>query len=349
MKAIELNDRDRAALEHAASMTYDARILRHCLMVLWSASGAEVTEISTLLSVTRRDVFLWLERFRVGGVSALLSMERNSGGRPGVLDEETEDWLEALLSHRPDHLGYRAPSWSVPLLRAHLARWLGEEPSAITIRRCLHRLGYAWKRPRYVLDPDPNRDQKMAEIRAKVASLPAHTAVLFEDETDLLLFPPIRSAWARKGEAVKVPIHGRNEKQVIFGAINIRTGTRFLLSRSRHRAEDFQFFLKLLRWHYRRWPLVVILDLDHSHTARTSEILARALDIELLWLPKRSPELNPMESLWGKAKDLVCANRQYDDLDDQVDEFISYLQNLSTGEALKKSGVLSGGFWIWKK
>src|SRR4051794_11707313 len=28
------------------------------------------------------------------------------------------------------------------------------------MRRCLHRLGYAWKRPRYVLAPDPQREKK---------------------------------------------------------------------------------------------------------------------------------------------------------------------------------------------
>jgi hypothetical protein len=38
----------------------------------------------------------------------------------------------------------------VPLLRHHLRRQ-GAEASATTIRRALRRLGYRWKRPRFVL------------------------------------------------------------------------------------------------------------------------------------------------------------------------------------------------------
>ena len=32
--------------------------------------------------------------------------------------------------------------------------------SAATIRRHLHELGYVWKRPRYVLPPDPQQEKK---------------------------------------------------------------------------------------------------------------------------------------------------------------------------------------------
>ena len=48
-----------------------------------------------------------------------------------------------------DH-GYRHPAWTTPLLLAHLTR-AGVEASDVTVRRALHRLGYRWKRPRFVL------------------------------------------------------------------------------------------------------------------------------------------------------------------------------------------------------
>lgn len=336
-------------LECVARTTRDASVLRHVLIVLWMASGADVDEIATLLSVTRRDVYLWLARFKAEGMSVVLGRRQENGGRPNALDDDAQELVSALLSHHPDQLGYSVSNWTIPLLRTHMTRWFGEQISKTTLRRHLHKLGYVWKRPRYVLDPDPKRKEKMSEIRVKVANSKPHTAILFADETDLLLFPPIRSAWAERGQSIKISLHGQNEKRVIFGAINVRTGTRLFLSRDRHRAEDFQFFLKLIRWHYRRWPVLLILDLDNSHVAQKSQILARGLEIELAWLPKRSPELNPIESLWGKGKDIVCANRQYEDLDDQVDQFITYLQDLSSQEALRKSGALSTSFWLWKK
>src|SRR5207237_564349 len=42
---------------------------------------------------------------------------------------------------------------------------------APSVRRQLHVWGYVWKRPRYVLDPDPRRAAKMRRIRRYVQGL----------------------------------------------------------------------------------------------------------------------------------------------------------------------------------
>ena len=73
---------------------------------------------------------------------------------------------------------------------------------------------------------------------------------------------------------------------------------------------------------------------------------AGELGVTLLWLPKRSPELNPMDTLWGHAKKLLSANKQYETSDDHVGRFVGYLRDLTSLEALTKAGVLSEGFWL---
>ena len=170
--------------------------------------------------------------------------------------------------------------------------------------------------------------------------------MLFEDETDLLLFPPLRACWAKRGKSAKVVISGRNARRVIFGAINVRTGHRLLLPRPKQRAEDFQAFLRLIHDHYRGWPVWLLLDEDSSHTAHGSVGLARELEIGLIWLPKRCPELNAMDHLWGHAKDEVCANHQDTSIDHLVESFIRYIQGLSPEEARRKAGILSEDFWL---
>jgi hypothetical protein len=128
--------------------------------------------------------------------------------------------------------------------------------------------------------------------------------------------------------------------------MNLRTGYRLFLVREHQRAADFQAFLRLVHQHYRGWHVALLLDEDSSHTASGSEDLAAALDIERIWLPKRSPKLNPMDHLWGDAKDEISANKQYETIDAQVDRFLEYLDSLSTWEALTKGGVLSKRFWL---
>jgi DDE superfamily endonuclease len=176
--------------------------------------------------------------------------------------------------------------------------------------------------------------------------LRSETALVIQDETDLLLFPPLRSGWARQGEPAEVMLSGFNDRRVVFGAMNLRTGRRLLLIREHQRSVDFQFFLKTLRKRYGSRPIALLLDEDSSHTAKGSVALAEQLDIVLLWLPKRSPKLNPMDTLWGQAKDVISANKQHATVDQQAARFITFLQSLSNKEALQTAGVLSDNFWL---
>ena len=188
--------------------------------------------------------------------------------------------------------------------------------------------------------------RKKRRIRRQIAHLRPRSVVLVEDETKLLLFPPLRAAWGRKGEPTEVLLSGWNAHRIVFGTMNLRTGRRLFLVRKQQRKEDFQELLRLVRRHYRGWSVALVLDENPSHTAPSSLQLARQLRIKLLWLPKRSPELNPMDELWGQAKDLVSANKQRDTIDDHVTRFLRYLESLSNWEALNTSGVLSEDFWL---
>lgn len=176
--------------------------------------------------------------------------------------------------------------------------------------------------------------------------MPPRSALLAEDETELLLFPPLRSAWSLRGRPKEVVLSGRNDRRVVFGAMNLRTGRRLLLPREHQRAGDFQAFLRVVHHYYRGWHVALLLDEDPSHTATGSVALADWFDIELLWLPKRSPQLNPMDTLWGQGKDVISADKQYATIDEQVDRFVAYLGSLSAWEALHTAGVYSKDFWL---
>ena len=131
----------------------------------------------------------------------------------------------------------------------------------------------------------------------------------------LRMFPPLRYVWAWRGQQAEVPITGENAKRVLFGSINLRTGHRILLRRKRARQEDFQAFLRELRRRYRNRPIWLLLDQAGCHLAAKSQALAAELNIELVWLPKQSPQLNGMDHLWKEVKKNVSANRQYRTID----------------------------------
>lgn len=174
--------------------------------------------------------------------------------------------------------------------------------------------------------------------------MPPRSVVLAEDETDLRLFPPLRACWSLRGESAEVPLSGWNAKRVIFGAMDLRTGTRLFLPRAKDRSADFRAFLSEIRRRYVGQHVALLLDGESCHTAKAS--LRAAEGLTLLWLPARSSELNPMDTLWGQAKDVVAANKQYTTIDEQVDRFLDFLSEMSDLEALHTSGVLSDDFWL---
>jgi hypothetical protein len=191
-----------------------------------------------------------------------------------------------------------------------------------------------------------SNEKKKRHIRRVLGCLPQRSVVLAEDETDLLLFPPLRAMWSLRGAPAEVLLSGWNARRTVFGCMNLSTGHRLFQVRHRQRAEDFQAFLHQVHRQYRGWRVTLLLDSDRSHTAMTSQTLAAAFGIQLLWLPKRAPELNPMDTLWGQGKDAICANKQYASLDEQAAHFIHHLTGLTDVKAMQTSGIKSKHFWL---
>src|SRR5438270_77721 len=112
----------------------------------------------------------------------------------------------------------------------------------------------------------------------------------------------------------------------------------------KNRAEGFQAFLRVIRSAYRGWHVALLLDEHSAHTAAASARAAGGMP--LLWLPSRSPELNPLDTLCGQAKDLLSANKQDADVDQQANRFLAHLRGLSGRRAMETSGVLFESFWL---
>jgi transposase len=345
MIPVRLTPQQRFRLRRQLRTTDDLGTYRRTLGLLELDRGSAVTEVATRLGVSRRTVHGWIATYRHHPVPGSL-VTHHSTGRPPEWDEDAQAILRGSLDQPPDHFGYQATAWTIPLLQSHLAHWGLTGFCDATVRRQLHALGYVWKRPRYVLDPDPHRAAKMRRIRQYIKGLGSRDVVLFEDETDLLLFPPLRACWARRGDDAEVPLCGANAKRVLFGALNPSNGTRLFLERKKQWKEDFQEFLGLIHQQYRGWRVSLVLDGDSSHTAKASQRDARSFGIQLVWLPVRCPELNPMDHLWRHGKERICANRQYGSIAELVHRFLHYLEGLAVEETLRKAGVLSEDYWL---
>lgn len=159
MKTLQLSSRQRRQLEKQLKNSRDVRLYRRALAILEYDRGRSVTEISRTLRVSRPSIYRWIERYRESSdIESLRDEER--AGRPPLWTEDCSEWLQSFLKRSPAELGYFAVNWTVPLLRDPLQMCSGKRFSDDTIRRALRQLDFVWKRPRYVLAPDPDREKK---------------------------------------------------------------------------------------------------------------------------------------------------------------------------------------------
>lgn len=155
---VTLTEAERTALEAAAAAEKGVRRWRRYRAVLLRAEGMTVASIAATLRCSQASVYAWTAAWRRDGTAGL--REGDHGGGRHKLGAAGEGLLGELLRSDPQARGHRATGWTVPLLRGELAR-TGVSVGERTIRRALHRLGYCWKRPRYILGrPDPAYAEK---------------------------------------------------------------------------------------------------------------------------------------------------------------------------------------------
>lgn len=168
------------------------------------------------------------------------------------------------------------------------------------------------------------------------------------DETILCETPPLYSCYGHVGEQVNVPISGSHARRILHGVLNIGSGEVLLLITEEWDQQTHQGFLRMIRSHWRGWRIVLFEDRGKPHTAQDSRLLARQLGIQIRLLPRATPELNAMDHLWRDVKRQALADRPTLSIDQSADAACQYILQLRRKERLRKSGVLSGNFWLKK-
>lgn len=308
-------------------------------LILWAARDQQsVPELAQRMGWTQERVRHWVHRFLEEGPAGLY--DRPGRGRPSRRTPAVEQQMEEVLERGepPAHTGYTR--WTVALLVGWLACTWQLSVHASTVRRWVQELGFRWKRPK--TEPkgeDPQREWKMARIESLRKKVKGPSVVLFEDETTLRLLPLIRGMWMRVGQQVRILTgSGWNQSLKVFGALNAASGQWTYRIFQACNGKNFIAFLEVWLQVYPRGRIYLVVDYASWHRSReVIEWLGEHPRLELVWLPKGSPKLNPVERIWGKLKDRVAADRWYGTLQALRQAAESFLDSLSPQEALEIS------------
>jgi transposase len=228
--------------------------------------------------------------------------------------------------------------WTTPTLAEHLRCETGTDVHPETVRGALGRLGFSWKRPRRQLPQDPDYEERMAEVERAIEEAGPGGAVLFEDETELRRFPPLRSAWMPYGEQRSVEVPKQNGKFALYGALDIESGRVVTEPHEKGRSDYTKSFLATLLRQV-EGEILMVWDRASWHTSNAvEEWIAEHDSLEVVLLPKRALEDNSVEDLWRRLKNVISANleRGLDVLKDACREFFDAL---SPRQALCTAGL----------
>lgn len=147
--------------------------------------------------------------------------------------------------------------------------------------------------------------------------------LIYQDEMEIHRHPALTRMWAPIGQQPQVPAPGKNEKVVVYGGVDYKTGKlTYTVAKSKCGAEFLAFLIVLVAAYAGR-KIRMVCDNGRFHTTKAVQAwLAEHRDqIEVFWLPPYSPSLNLIERLGGHLKRTILANVLFVDLDELVTAF----------------------------
>ncbi len=132
----------------------DTRIRLRSLLLLHD--GKTLEEVAEILEVARSTIQRWVEKYRSGGVTALI-VQGPYLGRESRLNLDNKRELSLMIQDGPEKNGLDTGVWTAPIIAELVRKRFGISYSASQIRRILHELGFSIQYPRQEL---ANADKK---------------------------------------------------------------------------------------------------------------------------------------------------------------------------------------------
>ena len=240
---------------------------------------------------------------------------RADRGFPPVLGEAEQAALKEAVQPPPAASGIRLANWNWKVVREFVFERVGIELSRSSCLNWLHRLGFAFKRPkkRLVKADEAKREAFVAEyaaLRDEVGRTGGK--IFFADEAHFRADAEVRGKWVPRGEPALVdstsPRYG--EKASYYSAVCLETGeVEWMELEGNSNAGTSTAFLAHLGERHPR-PLRVIWDNAPAHRGEAvREYLGTpGLGLRLVNLPGYSPDFNADEAIWGWAREEATGN-----------------------------------------
>lgn len=149
-----------------------------------------------------------------------------------------------------------------------------------------------------------------------------------EDEASLYLQATTQVVWHPRGQTPLVRLDPGRSNIHFYGTLDLQSGQQFVMTSSLMNGEVTALYLQKLLLAYPERPILLLWDRATWHRGPAIKaVLAANPRLDILFFPPGSPDLNPQEHVWKKARENVSHNHSMTNLTDLTQHFSDYLTN----------------------
>ncbi len=341
MIKIEFTEGEMQALNYERYNHPHPRVQRRMEALWLKSQGLSHNEICRLTGISANTLRGYLREYQQGGIEALKQIHFYQS--QSELRQHTTTIEEYFHEHPPS---------SVKEAMAKIEEQTGIKRSENRVRAFLKSIGMA---PRKVgtipakADPEEQESFVKEELEPRLEEAKTgQRVVFFVDAAHFVLAPFLGILWSFTRLFIKAP-SGRKRFNVL-GALNAVTHELIIVTNDTY--INAQSFCDLL-WCISRLdlgvPITLVLDNVRYQKCKLVWELAESLDIELLYLPPYSPNLNLIERLWKFVKKKCLYSKYYSEFKDFKKAISNCLNQTDTTYKQELDSLLTLRFQSFEK
>lgn len=162
---------------------------------------------------------------------------------------------------------------------------------------------------------------------------------MFQDEAGFGRINKPKSCWCEKRVRPSVPCHHIREYRYVYGAVEPLTGESCFVIMPCCNTACMNAFLVELSETYSDDCIILVCDGAAWHKSKGLEIPE---NIEIVFIPPYTPEMNPIEQIWKEIRNKGFKNEVFASLDKVINRLRTTILSLSSETIMS----ITGRHWI---
>ncbi len=148
---------------------------------------------------------------------------------------------------------------------------------------------------------------------------------MYQDEAGFGRISKLGKCWAPQGVRPIVASHHIREFRYCYGAVDAHTGQSFFIIAGGCNTEWMNEFLRGLSDQFPNEYIVLVMDNAVWHKSKS---LVIPPNIEFIFIPPYTPEMNPIEQVWAEIRKRGFKNKMFKTLNEVIDKLQEVIKSL---------------------